>query len=300
MRSRSLAKRHDTIIPYVAMAIGVVLIGFSAIFVKWAGAAGVPGPVSAFYRLLFASGLLVPLWAVRLRQGHGTPPSWKTVGLALLCGIFFATDLGCWNVSLLLIPAADATLLGNTAPLWVGLAARVWLKERLGPRYWLGMGLALMGCWLLLGRGGLELHLGKGGLLALAAAVAYGAYILMTSRVRARLDTVGFMTLATIGGTASLLFLCLLLGHSLVGFPTSAWAAMFAQGVLTHFCGWLLASYALGHIPASAASVSLMGQALVTALLAIPLLGEGLTLVQAAGGTLVLGGIGVVNSRKQG
>ena len=47
---------------YAALEFGVLCIGLSAIFVK---IAGVPGTVSAFYRVFFASLVLVPLWLVR-------------------------------------------------------------------------------------------------------------------------------------------------------------------------------------------------------------------------------------------
>ena len=43
---------------YVALGFGVLCIGLSAIFVKLAG---VPGPVSAFYRVFFAVVLLTPV-----------------------------------------------------------------------------------------------------------------------------------------------------------------------------------------------------------------------------------------------
>ncbi|MBP1628757.1 MAG: protein of unknown function transrane, partial [Holophagaceae bacterium] len=137
-----------------------------------------------------------------------------------------------------------------------------------------------------------------GGLLGMAAGMFYGAYILVTPMVRNRLDTFGFMTLATAGGALMLLILCLALRLPLWGFSGRAWAALAALGILTHFCGWLLANYALGHIPAPLAAVTLMAQAPITALLAIPLLGERLGLVQVMGGVLVLGGIYLVNHRR--
>ncbi|MFO7633917.1 MAG: hypothetical protein R6W76_15335, partial [Caldilinea sp.] len=49
-------------VAYVALGFGVLCIGLSAIFVKLAG---VPGPVSAFYRVFFATLLLAPWWAFR-------------------------------------------------------------------------------------------------------------------------------------------------------------------------------------------------------------------------------------------
>jgi len=282
--------------PFAAMGLGVFLIGLSALFVKWAGQEGVPGPVSAFYRLAIASALLLPIWGFRLRGKVLPGPS--VIGLAAFCGLLFASDIACWNISLMKIPAADATLLANTAPLWVGLASWLIFRKRLGPVYWCGMGVAVAGCWLLLGRGAPRLSLGVGGLLGMAAGMFYGAYILATPRVRTRIDTFGFMTLATAGGALVLLLLCLALRLPMTGFSPRAWAALAALGLLTHFCGWLLANYALGHIPAPIAAVTLMAQAPITALLAIPFLGEQLGLIQTLGGVLVLGGIYLVNRQR--
>ena len=68
---------------WLALVIGIVCIGFSAIFVKLAG---VPGPVSAFYRVLIAATVLLPLW---LGQGGRLPPRADT-GLIVVAGLFFA------------------------------------------------------------------------------------------------------------------------------------------------------------------------------------------------------------------
>jgi len=124
---------------YAALALGVLCIGFSAIFTKWANLAGtvhVTGAVSAFYRVIIATiALTIPygLHLVRVqRRGHrarvyaaanGTaiePAKSKLSGLrskvlwgTVIAGLFFALDLGFWNTSLLFTSAANATLLGN-------------------------------------------------------------------------------------------------------------------------------------------------------------------------------------------
>ena len=57
--------QKKVLLSYVALGIGVVCIGLSAIFVKIAGA---PGAVSAFYRALIAGIVIVPwgmLWQVK-------------------------------------------------------------------------------------------------------------------------------------------------------------------------------------------------------------------------------------------
>ena len=55
------------------------------------------------------------------------------------CGLHF--NLGLLSSALLRTSAANATLLDNTAPIWVGLGALIFFHEKLGRRYWAGW------CW---------------------------------------------------------------------------------------------------------------------------------------------------------
>jgi drug/metabolite transporter (DMT)-like permease len=84
-------------------------------------------------------------------------------------------------------------------------------------------------------------------------------------------------------------------GDPLWGFSINSWLALLGLALITHVIGWLAISYALGHIRASIVSVTLLGQPVLTALFSIPLLGEGLVLLQIIGGLLVLSGIYIVN-----
>jgi drug/metabolite transporter (DMT)-like permease len=59
--------------------------------------------------------------------------------------------------------------------------------------------------------------------------------------------------------------------------------------------GYVSVGYALGHLPASLVAPTMVGQPVMTALLAIPLLGETLTPVQWIGGAAVLVGIVLVH-----
>ena len=70
---------------------------------------------------------------------------------------------------------------------------------------------------------------------------------------------------------------------------------MIGLALVTQVVGHLSVAYSLGRLPVSVTSIALLGQAPITALLAVPLLGERLTVLQIFGGALVLAGIYVVN-----
>jgi drug/metabolite transporter (DMT)-like permease len=59
--------------------------------------------------------------------------------------------------------------------------------------------------------------------------------------------------------------------------------------------GYLAISYALGHLPASIVSPTLIGQPILTTFLAIPMLGEIPNTLQWIGGAIALAGIYIVN-----
>jgi drug/metabolite transporter (DMT)-like permease len=285
-------RRHDALTAYAALAIGVVCIGWSAIFVKFAG---IPGPASAFYRMLFSGLVLIP-W--RLARG-GTWPTRYFVLLIAAGGAFYALDLALWNTGILLTSAAMATLLANNAPLWVGLGALFLFREKLSSRYWLGLFVSLAGMVILMGLGAWRhLSFNAGELLALGASVAYAGYMLTTQHARAHVDTLTFMAISASVCILVLWSFCLALKTPLSGYSAKSWCALLGMGLFSQLGGWLAINYALGHLRAAYVSVSLLGQAVVTTLLAMPLLGEFPARNQVMGGLLVLVGIYVVNRRR--
>jgi len=278
------ARNHGLLAP-LAVAAGILCIGFSAIFVRLAG---LPGPVSAFYRVLIAALVVVP-W--RLARPARLPAP-EDLRVMVAGGIFFAIDIALWNTSLMLTSAATATLLANNSPLWVGLASFLLFHERLSWRYWLGLALALAGMmWLVGGDAFRHLSLSYGNLLAVGASVFYAAYIIATQRARARVDLLTFMAVSTLSSVLLLLLLNLALGSTLTGFPARTWLALAGLGLVSQLGGWLAINYALGHLRAAHVSVCLLAQTVVTALLSMPILGEYLKANQIIGGLLVLAGI---------
>jgi drug/metabolite transporter (DMT)-like permease len=133
--------------------------------------------------------------------------------------------------------------------------------------------------------------LGGGDLLPLAVGVASGFYVLTTGRLRARMDTLSTLWIAGAAGCALLLPLNRVQHHALWGFAPRAHLALLGLGVTSQVVGWLTINFALGLLPAPIVAVTLLGQPILTALLAVPLLGQALSGQQAIGGPVALAGI---------
>ena len=113
-------------LPYLALGIGIIALGFSALFVRWAHA---PGPVMGFFRIGLSTLILFPVYL--LRRNKGVRITRAILIFPILGGLLTALDHGFWNTAVNYTSAANATLLGNTAPLWVALFAWLVWKERL-------------------------------------------------------------------------------------------------------------------------------------------------------------------------
>ena len=87
----------------------------------------------------------------------------------------------------------------------------------------------------------------------------------------------------------------LVMGNQLTDYPAQTWGVFLATAIVSQMIGYLAISYALGHLPASVVSPTLVGQPVLTAILAIPLLGEIPSTTQWLGGAVALAGIYIVN-----
>jgi len=282
---------HNRLLPYLALAVGITALSMSAMFVRWADA---PGTITGFYRLLISTILFIPFF-IR-EQTRRAPIEFKHLLFPLFAGIFTALDFAVWNTSVEYTTAANATLLGNTSPLWVALFAFFVLREKLRGNFWLGLTLALSGATLVMGSDFL-LHpaLGFGDLLACTAAVFYAAYQLITQNGRKHIDPFRYIWLVGLSATFGIFIINVLLGNSFVGYTQNTWVVFLATAVVSQMIGYLSISYALGHLPASVVAPTLVGQPILTAILAIPLLGEIPLPIQWIGGGIALAGIYIVN-----
>lgn len=279
------------LLPYLALAAGIISLSLSAMFVRWAEA---PGPVTALYRTSIATLILAPFF---IRQNYQNSTIRRNnILFPLLGGIFTGFDFALWNTSLSFTTAANATLLGNTAPLWVALVSWLFFKEKFGRGFWGGLALALGGATLVMGTDFLlHPHLGLGDLMAIGTGMFYAGYMVCTQFGRKSIDALSHVWLVGLSASVTLVIINLILGNPFTGYSTQTWLVFLASAIVSQVIGYQSITYALGHLPAAVVSPTMIGQPILTAILAIPLLGEIPTPLQALGGLLALAGIYRVN-----
>lgn len=252
--------------------------------------------MTAAYRVLLALPLL---WAwLRMEQrGANPPPRPKSArdfaGLAI-AGLFFVADLALWHWSLHLTTVANSTLLTNFAPIFVAVAAHLFLGERYKKGFVIGMVLALGGGVMLIGQSfQFNVHHLRGDALSIFTALFYAGYLLSVKVLRRRWSVATIMAWSGLVSGAGFAVVGWLSGERMVPATAHGWLLLVLLALICHVAGQCLIAYGLGHLPASFSAVSLLWQPVVAALLAWAVLGEPLGLLQVAGGLVILMGIGV-------
>lgn len=252
-----------------------------------------PPLVISFYRLLFATILIAPyfLWHLN-RTGERIRP--RDVLFLGGVGLMLAAHFAVWVTSLFYTSVASSAVLVATESIWVPLGAAFVLRERLGSRVWLGIGVAFSGTLVLVagdsggfGSGPNPL-VGDG--LAVAGAIAASLYFLAGRRLRQRMSLPTYAFIVYAWSTLFLLAFVLLRGDRLTGYrgDTLGWMVVFALGPM--ILGHTLINYVLRWIQPHVISTAILLEPVISSVLAVFVLSERVgTLVYVGGAVVVLG-----------
>ena len=271
-----------------ALFTGAVFIALSPI---WVRVSEVGPTASAFWRVFLAVPLL---WALSSfnSQGRKTPDKRQFI-LLLAAGIAFAGDLAFWHWSIQYTSVANSTLLANLASIFVTLAAWVLWQRKPSGLFLAGLAAALLGTGLLvrasIGSSPTALF-GDG--LGVVTAMFYAWYLLSVKGLRDRgAATLQLMAVTTTITAAILLPVALASGEALLPQSAAGWLKLLGLAWISHAAGQGLIAYALAQLPAAFSAVGLLLQPVIAAGFAWLLLSESLSVLQCAGGAVVLFGI---------
>lgn len=244
----------------IEMIGGAALISTTSIFVKLAGV----GPsVSAFYRMAIGGAvLLVGLIALRRWQGlRAAHLLWM-----LVPALAFSADLMMWHRSILYVGPGLATLLGNFQVFLLALAGWLLYRERLGVPFLIGVVLAFVGLYLLVGLDWRQLgtQYQVGVMLGIGSGIAYAVYLLGTRHAQRsghlRVPTLQLLCASTLLSALVLAIAVVVEGESFVLPDARAWWSLIGLAVVGQVLGWILLLRAMPHLPASMIGLLLLLQ----------------------------------------
>ena len=280
-------------IPWALLVMAVFAVGVSAIIIRYADEAD---PLAlSFWRCAAGAAVLAPFGRrgfSRLERGDWLLP--------VLAGLFLALHFATWITSLELTSVANSVLLVTTAPVFVALGARYFLKERIAPAVWIGITLAMGGTALIAGgAGGGEASL-SGDALALVGAVVVAGYALAGQISRRKLGIIEYAVITYGAGAVLLLPVCLVAGVELVGYSAQTWLAIAGMVIGPQILGHTLLNYVVKDIDATTIYAVVMAEPPIAIALAFVLFDEVPSLLVYPGGLAILVGILMVSiSRRE-
>lgn len=280
-------------IAFIALLVGNIALACGPFLVRNSGV----GPVAAgFWRLALA---LPFLWAIAamFRQPVHLPRRSLTIAVAL-AALFFAADLAAWHAGILLTKLGNATLFGNISSFFFA-AWGLWLvRSWPSPLQAAALGLAALGCGLLMW-GSAELSAAnlRGDLLAVLAGLLYTFYLIIVERTRGELQPLPLLFLASLFGAMTLLPLSLAMGERV--FPDN-WTGLVALAVCSQLIGQGLLVYALGHVPPLVVGIAMLTQPALSALLGWIYYGETLTSRDWVGAAMIVIALVLVRLKQKG
>lgn len=278
--------------PRLAALLGAMCIAFSGVLYVNAEVSPSTGTV---FRCLFGLPILAAV-ALRERGRYGPLPR-RTIGIAVVAGVFFAGDLTFWHHAIEAVGAGLATVLANLQVLVVGLVAWVLFGEQPSRTTLVAVPVVLAGVVLIsgvVGSGAYGVDPALGVVLGLLTALCYSGYLLVIRRGGRDLRRPAGPVAVSTASTAVVAIVAGALYGDLdptPGAASLAWLALL--GITAQSLGYLLISLSLPRLPAVITSIILLAQPVVTLGLAMVLLGERPSPWQLAGVVLVIGGIAV-------
>ncbi|HLJ70758.1 MAG TPA: DMT family transporter [Roseiarcus sp.] len=271
-------------IGWAALLVGTAIIAWSGIIARFLDVGPVAG---AAWRM----GLAVPALAVWSSLASGRRLSLRRAapfaGPLVLAGLAFAVDVGSFHIALTGTKVANATFIGNVAPILAVVGGALFFGEHPPGRVWLALALALLGSWVMAGMSA-PAALGYGDLFAFAAANAYATYLLVIKRLRLGLDGPTATLWSAAVSALALALAAWLKGEVLIPHSLAGWTTVILLGIVSHALGQGLTSVAVGRLSVGVVALVILAQPPFSALIAFVVLGEAMTPVQIVGGAMIL------------
>ena len=141
------------------MLAACACFAFNSVFVRLAAEQGTHPFVVAFFRNLFSFMILLPMTVGRSGWSVLIP---KRLDLLTLRGSLNGASMLAWFYAVPLLPLADLTALGFTAPLWATVLAVLLLGEKVRWRRWAATLIGFAGVVVILQPGFVEVHWASG------------------------------------------------------------------------------------------------------------------------------------------
>ena len=252
-------------------------------------------PPILFVTWRFTSGALI-LLAVAYWKKIPLPDA-KFLPYIILTGILQLTlNNVCAQVGMQSVSAGMAAVLNYTAPLWTAILAHFILNEQLTKIKCVGIFLAILGLYVLMGLQGVD-DLGAA-FIIIAGAILMGISNIVVKLKLSKSNMVQLTTWQMVFGAIALVIYSSLFPQGEITWGVPAVLCVIYNGALASALAFFLWNYVLTHIEASTASIATLVAPVVGVLGGVIILGEPFTVQIVLGMVLIFAGILIVVKKR--
>ena len=285
--------------PSLILILSIMSVSFAAIFIVTAES---PPLTIAFYRLLFTVFFIILFVLVRRDYLHELSMLTRSQILVMIgIGVLLSAHFALWITSLTKTSVASSVILVTAHPFIVTPLAYYFFHEKFHTVNILGICLSLCGVGILVfGNYNLSSMTLEGNVMALLGGMAAGGYILGGRKMRSSVSTPCYALVVYSVACVILFILCLVLKSPVHASRMQDYFIFFLLAGVSGLLGHTLYNWSLKYIPASIASVALLGEPLGSSLLAmiVPWINQTPSLYTLFGGIFIFLGIYYTSQKK--
>lgn len=272
----------------VAVVVAVTAWGASGVLAK--GVRDLDGLALAFNRLWIGAILTLVLFTLR-----GGRLNRRLLRTAVPGGLSFGADIVLFFTAIQLTTVANATIIGALQPALLLLVGWRLFGERATPADvgWTLLALVGVGA-VVFGSSGSAAWSPIGDLVAAVSLVAWTAYFITSKQARRSLGALEYSTAITLVAAVAITPVALLSGQPLAIRSPGTWLVVVLLAIGPGGAAHLLLNWAHPHVAIVRTSLLTLAIPVVASGLAVVFLDEPLTLLQAAGGLVVIGSLAAV------
>ena len=264
--------------------VAVCFLATGGIFVKLSSL----GPINTgLYRILLSLPILLPFILYKKEKVHI-----KELFIIFVAGMFLALDLVLWNMSFSLTTVANANLLANMVPFTIIPISYFIYKEKIPSGFIFGFMITIVGLYVLIsGKNSPQQSNFNGDLLAFATSIFYGLFLAIVYKLRDNVSSLSIMFYSAFGSLFVLIPSAIFFEG--IEFPSTLNSIypLIGLALLSQILGQGGLSYSLGKVPINLASILVLTQPVISALYALIIFNEKITIMEVLGVCIVLFGI---------
>ena len=262
---------------FLILTFGAVLIGFAPIFVKWSS---LSSSAISFYRMLLAIPFLFFLNYALNKRFIFKVKNKKTIFYAAIASLAFTTDLTLWHYSMNITSVSNATIIVNSAPIFVAILGFIIFKEKLSKSFVTSFLITYIGIIGLIYYSNNYIN-GKvlGDILCLVAALFYAVYLLVIAKL-GKENSLNIIFYTTLFCCLFSVLPMLIQGGNMIPSSKFEWINLLSLAFLCQFGGQYFITHGIGKISASEGSIGLLMQPITATILAAFLFNEILNITQ--------------------